>query len=364
MALSVAVWLVYFAGFKKNPGHPSTFAWMTEPLEFFYVAAAVLGNPIGAAVRPQDPAAAVAVPLLGLLDIGLLTFAVIRTGSRVSLRSNIWAWVALAAFGLTTAIAIAVTRQGFGFVVALSSRYITYIWPLWPATLGLVLFSLSEPLGDAKPDRSPRKERLRRASSRGILALFLIVVLFSTNTLVRRWTPIMHDRARALSELPDLCQGNTALIRSFGLPEHVNRYLDLMTRHRLVKIPPTHVPLDPPTGRPATVGAVDSLRWEDGPAKWTRKMRCVRIAGWAAMESGRVPASKVLLASRSIILKEAWVGKLRSQAGSDYDSDPHPGLGWVIYLNTNRLTPEDRVLDVYAVFPSGTKPVWIGKVSL
>ena len=360
LALSAAVWGAYFTNYVYPPKHPSLALRVSDIPDVLLAFAGILGNPLGAVIRPQHPWAGIVVPLIGAAGLALLGLALVRLRRRPAELACAWPWLGLAVYALLCAAAMAVGRYKFGFVAALSPRYITIVWPFWAATLTLLLLALAGPAG-ARAAEGARKLR-GWTPARVALGLVIAAELGSINSQVQRWTPILRDRAAATRELPDVCLGNFALVERVGEPKEVSAYWSVLARHGLVTEAPPRLEFEPGARRAFSGAGIASVRWEEEPAVPTSE-RCLRIAGWAAPESKLGQAREVWLVSRGVALKGAWVGLLRPHAGQDYDADPRPETGWTLYVEARRLERAVRELDVYAVYAASPRAVWIGKVS-
>ncbi len=358
--LSAAVWGAYFTNYVRPAVHPPLALQGSDLADLLLTFAGILGNPVGSFIRPQDPLAEIVIPLIGAAGLALLGFALVRFWRQPTRREDPWPWLGLAAYALLCAGAIAVGRHGFGFVAALSPRYITFVWPFWAATLPLLVMCFAPPVA-ASGGELPKNSK-GRTLGRVVLGIVVTVELASINSQVQRWTPILRDRAAATRELPDICLGNGELVGRVGIPEEIASFWPVLTRYHVVRESPQLLEADRDEARPASGGAIESVRWEARPAL-PMSGRCVRIAGWAA--SDRLgPAQEVWLMRRGFAFKGAWVGKRRPHFGPDYDADSHPDTGWVIYVDSKRLDPQDRAFDLVAVFTAAPRPIWIGKVSL
>lgn len=364
IVLAGAVWGAYFIHYAYPAQHPSLTLHASDVPGLLVTFAGMLGNPIGAVIRPQDPWAQTVIPLIGAAGLALLGLALVRLRRQPARRTHAWPWLGLAAYALLCAAAMAVGRHKFGFVAALSPRYVTVVWPFWAATLTLLLMALATPAAASVegPARASRWTLGARTPARAVLGLVIAVELGSINSQVQRWTPILRDRAAATRELPDVCQGNLELVGRVGLPEEVSAYWTVLARGHLVSEALPRAEFDPGERRSVPGAGIAAPRWEAEPAVATAG-RCLRIAGRAAPEPTLGQAREVWLVSHGVALKGAWVGLLRPHVGPDYDADPHPDMGWVMYVDERRLDGNPE-LDVYAVYSAAPKPVWIGKIAL
>ncbi len=363
IVLSAAVWWIYFSGFHRPAAHPSLSAWLADPGALVQFFLAVLGNPMAAVVVPQSALAAILVPAVGAVGAALLVIALVRLYRSGTRPASVWFWLGLAVYAAMCAGIITLGRLGFGLFLALSSRYITLTWPFWAAAVMLPFLAfLAEPAG-FRVGSLPLAARIHWVLSACVLAACIVVSAASINTFVRRWTPIATDRQAAMLELPDLCQGNVDLVRHLGPIEITARYLPVMVRHGVIAFPQEPFSAAAADARSAPPGAIESVRLEAQPVV-PGSGRCLRIAGWAGMERAGTPAREVVLAASGTVLKRAWVGQRRAHAGADYDADPHPAVGWVLYLDTTRLKPADDRLELYALLPGAVRPAWIGSILL
>jgi hypothetical protein len=355
IGLSAVVWGVYLWGFTSPGGHPSLLALLARPGEAIRFFLALLGNPVGAFVRPQDAIAQTAVPALGAAGLALFGWILLRGDRRRFLDSRRAVWIGLAAHALLSAAAITLARVGFGLAAAFPTRYITFFWPFWLGTLALLTVDQVRPGVRVPPGAGPAAGwPLAQAA----WAALIVMCLVTYNTHVQRWRPFSRDIQAAVFELPDVCQGNAVLIGRIAAPDAVAEGLPVLMRHGLLRLAPQAFAAPAPVRQEEPPGAIESVRLESGSG-FTHSGPCLRIAGHLSRRAAR--GTEVLLVGANQVLKRGGVGPLRPRTGPDFDQDPDPETGWVLYIGTERMPQGLDRLDVYTVLPD-RQAVRIGTV--
>lgn len=119
VAVSILIVLLYFYKYEKPPYHPSLWAFMKHPYDFFRYVFAYLGSPLGFGRENAS------------IITGVLLFLILIIGTIYARRhsnegfNKLLPWICLALYAVLSAAVTGIGRVGFGVGQALCSRYTT-----------------------------------------------------------------------------------------------------------------------------------------------------------------------------------------------------------------------------------------------
>ena len=192
----LAVWIAaggltgasYLYDYHPPAYHPSMWFLFQQPIEFLLYVLKYLGAPL---VNWSGPGAALA----GLFGLCLCAALVARIRRVRPYRFSLTVpYLALALYGVASAVITAIGRTGFGSDQAMSPRYVTFANLLWFSNIGLTASYLA-----LVPSRLTPHARRRIAVSAGLAIAFLL--MFASLYGTYRWTERYHYRIGARTEL-------------------------------------------------------------------------------------------------------------------------------------------------------------------
>jgi hypothetical protein len=169
--LSVATFVLYFAGWT-NPGeHPSKTIFLSHPFEFLEWVCLYLGRPFAVSTNTG-----VAVGALLLLTFAAAATYVVRHRHDMVLVARAEFWLALGAYALGAGLLTDISREGFGLIGAAVSRYSTMAALFAIATMGTVFAVLRGEQVAGRAITAP----MRRWAIVAVTAPLLLVAIVNT----------------------------------------------------------------------------------------------------------------------------------------------------------------------------------------
>jgi hypothetical protein len=279
--------VAYFITYKRPPWHPSLAATIVDPYRMFAYYLTWLGAPLGhggAAIPTSEVAGAILLVLFVIAG----THVLIRFRSMIS--GSSYPWLIICAFVLTTGICVSVGRSAFGIEQALASRYHSFSLLFLPSLFLLLLVNRNLIV-------EGRREAIRTYSLAAISFITgagsILFLLSSTYGLAdARSYSDERLRARLAVEFATVIPDNPQLNLSHPSGEKIARICQELLPHHLPHLTATgerirrvlDAPVLPADGRS---GFLDrAIELGDGS---------IAVAGWAILETTRIPADGVLM---------------------------------------------------------------------
>ncbi len=330
----VAVLAAYFHGYHEPPGGPSPVAALKQPLALLTAFATCIGSPFG--VGPYRFAIARGVGFVAIAVLFLLAIGVWKRRTDRALLLGVIPWMAMGAYGLLTAAAIAAGRMAYGDHALFESRYATIV--AW-------IFMAIVMLATALRNRAEQQETRVAASRwfwRAVAVVLVTLGIFSQPQQLQavRQHAQVRRQARAL-----LMLGATA--RS-GWPT-VPREYDWTYVWTITRVMRSGGWLPQPPAAPAWMaddprttdcahGAVEAMI-----ATGTRVM----ASGWAYLPEGGRPADAILGTTgappRQIFLTTPTTGRL--DVVQRFQTEDAMISSWFVDLPSTLLSDE---IDIWA----------------